>query len=461
MFFGLTKGKFSSDLSITFFLNITYEDENIPEISKAKCSNCIKSNINTSYLYQIACKCTIEEIQNPNYKNIRILDSDDISGIPYDYYDRLSPIETQKAIQKGNLFDCAKSESPTLFDIKKIECPQNQGILRFNGQIKSRDFNESKSFKFMISSNHKCYSECIVPASQSGNNVNIDCILCNNITKNNYFNFDQILTNEKYEIIFNDSSNAGEMECKAMNSNLNLTYSKINSFKLENKKIKFTFRGFTAQSINKNYNFALYLYLIYNNKKEPNLSVATCTYNAETKISQNLFQINFTCEIIVENGKKYSSFEISQYYNYNIKDIPEEKITFNVPRIFNSKIIKSDNCQKLNEFTINGNFTDIVNKTINFTMELQIKYNLNCALYNNTEGEAEIHCAINHNPPQFFLEEQEIRKGLNAQFTISKFDFKNITCNNKTFPHEGEDEDDKNRSDIITDIKENVIITDK
>ena len=442
MFYGVTKGQFDSSLSISFFINIIYE--NNTETKKAKCSTYSKSNIISSYLYQIACKCTIEEIKDLNYKYIRILDSDDISGIPYGYNYRLSPIETQIAIQNGTLINCTESKSLTLIDINQIKCMENQGILRINGKIKNGEIKESKSFKFLISSNHECHSECIVPASQSGNNINIDCILCNKITKNDYFNFDQILTNEKYEIMFNDSSNAGEMECKAMNSNLNLTYGKISSFKLENKKIKFNFIGYTQQSISKNYNFALYLYLISNDIKDPSLSVAICTYNTETEISQNWFQVNFTCEIIVENEKEYSAFELSQDYNYDIKGIPEDDIKFDVPRIFNSSIVKSDNCHT---FTINGNFNGKVNNKIDFTMEgiLQIKYNLKCSFYNNDEGQPEILCVINHkiNPPQFFLEEQEIRKGLNDQFIITKVNLTNITCINKIIL----DEDDNNISD--------------
>ena len=265
-FYGVTKGKFNSDLSITFFINIIYE--NYVEINKAKCPTCSISNDVSSYLYQIACTCTIEDI-NPNYKNIRILDSDDVSEIPYGYNDRLSPIETQIAIQNGLI----------LFDINKIECPKNQGILKFNGKMKSGEIKESKNLKFLISSNHECQSECIVPASQLGDNVNIDCILCSNITRKNNFNFGQIITYEKYEIMFNDLSNAGEMECKAMNSNLDLNYEEINSFEIENNKIKFNFIGNTTQSISQNNHFALYLYLISNGKKEPNLSVATLSYN--------------------------------------------------------------------------------------------------------------------------------------------------------------------------------------
>ena len=79
--------------------------------------------------------------------------------------------------------------------------------------------------------------------------------------------------------MFNDSSNAGEMECKAMNFKINLNYEVINSFKIENNKIKFNFIGNTTQSISQNNHFALYLYLISNGKKEPNLSVATLSYN--------------------------------------------------------------------------------------------------------------------------------------------------------------------------------------
>jgi len=276
MFYGVTKGKFNSDLSITFFVNIIYE-KNI-ETKKAKSSSCSSNNM-SSYLYQIACTCTIEDIEDHYYKYIRILDSDDISGIPYGYNVRLSPIETQIAIQNEILIDYTKSNPIILFDINKIECQENQGILRFNGKMKSGEIKESKNLKFLISSKHECQSECIIPATKLGDNVNIDCILCSNITRKNNFNFDQIITYEKYEIMFNDSSNAGEMECKAMNFKINLTYEAINSFKIENNKIKFNLIGNTIQSISQNNHFALYLYLISNGKKEPNLSVATLSYN--------------------------------------------------------------------------------------------------------------------------------------------------------------------------------------
>ena len=133
--------------------------------------------------------------------------------------------------------------------------------------------------------------------------------------------------------------------------------------------------------------------------------------------------------------------------------IPKEEITIDVPRIFNPSIIKSNNCNdtEFKEFIINGNFSSIVNNIIDFTMEgtIQIKYNLNCSLYNNAEGETEIHCVKNHkiNPAQFFLEEQEIIKGLNKdKFTITDIGLTNIKCINKTIPHG--DEDGNNESNF-------------
>ena len=412
-----------------------YIYENNIKTRIASCSIC--SDIYNEYISldikQIAYLCKIEEIEN--FKYLRILDSDYIYGIPYDYnYILKDPIETQKV----NLAKCnvsKPSNSLTTFKINGIKCMKNKGILTFIGTINGK-IKENKYFKILLSSLHKCYSFCYIPTASSGNKVNIECVLCDNIIKKSSFIFDPpILRNKEDEILFIDESNTEGMECQTMSTNLNLTFGDINSFKFENRKIKFNFIGLTKQYISKNYNFALYLYLISKDIKEPNLSVATCTNNAETKLSQDSYQVNFTCEIIVENEKKYSSFELSQYYNYNIKGFPEDRITFDFPLIFNPKIIKSDNCHKLKEFTINGNFTGSVNNKINFTMEgtFQIKYNLNCSLYNNSEGKAEIHCAINHriNPPELFFEEQEIRKGKD-QFNISKIDFIDITCINKT-----------------------------
>jgi hypothetical protein len=223
------------------------------------------------------------------------------------------------------------------------------------------------------------------------------------------------------------------MECEAMNINLNLTFKDINSFRLENKKIKFNFIGSTTQSIEIN-NFILYLDLINKFTKEKKLSIASCT---------KIAQANFSCEILVDNEINYSSIELSPY-NYYINNISQygsisHEITV-LPHIFKSNIIKISKCPKLKDFTINGNFDGIINDTINFEMEgtFQLKFSSNCSLYKNPKGKAEIHCAINNN----FLSKFEMQV-LKDQFTILNIDLTNkIKCINESEPSKEDNEEE-------------------
>jgi hypothetical protein len=80
MFYGIVKNTSTYSSQITFIIKINYN-----EIREAKCYEQSIENI-SSYIKQITYKCEIKEIEN-NIIDIRILDSDDVSGIPYDYND--------------------------------------------------------------------------------------------------------------------------------------------------------------------------------------------------------------------------------------------------------------------------------------------------------------------------------------------------------------------------------------
>ena len=122
MLYGLTKIKSSYSSQITLLVNI-----NSNEIREAKCNEQYAEQISL-YIRQITYKCEIKEIDN--ISNLRILDSDDVSGIPYDYNDILrDPIETQNAIKAGTLVNYAESKSISLFNIHYIYSNDRRGIL--------------------------------------------------------------------------------------------------------------------------------------------------------------------------------------------------------------------------------------------------------------------------------------------------------------------------------------------
>ena len=195
MFYGLTKSTSSYSSQITLLVNI-----NNKEIRESKCNEQYVENISL-YIRQITYKCEIKEIDN--ISNLRILDSDDVSGIPYDYNDILrDPIETQNAIKAGTLVNYAESKSISLFNIHYIYSNDRRGILTFIGTIFG-EIKENKIFPILISSSDKCQSECYVPASTSGEEIQIKCILCSTISQKSNFIFEhQILKNGNDEILF-------------------------------------------------------------------------------------------------------------------------------------------------------------------------------------------------------------------------------------------------------------------
>ena len=196
MFYGLAKNTSTYSSQIAFLIKINYN-----EIKEAKCYEQNIENI-SSYIKQITYKCEIKEIDN-NILDLRILDSDDISGIPYDYNDILrDPIETQNAINAGTLVNYAESKGISLFNIYYIHCDDGRGILSFIGTIFG-EIKENKIFPILISSSDKCQSECYVPASTSGEEIQIKCTLCSTISQKSNFIFEhQILKNGNDEILF-------------------------------------------------------------------------------------------------------------------------------------------------------------------------------------------------------------------------------------------------------------------
>ena len=196
MFYGLVKRASSYSSQIILLVNI-----NNNEIKEAICNEQNIENI-SSYIKQIAYKCKIKEIEN-NITNLRILDSDDVSGIPYDYNDILrDPIETQNAIKAGTLVNYAESKNISLFNIHYIYSNDRRGFLTFIGTIFG-EIKENKIFPILISSTDKCHSECYVPASTSGEEIQIKCTLCSNISQKSNFIFEhQILKNGNDEILF-------------------------------------------------------------------------------------------------------------------------------------------------------------------------------------------------------------------------------------------------------------------
>ena len=446
MFYAITKNKSYSLPSITFLTNIIYEND--IEIREALCTkNSIQENESPNII-QIEYKCEIKEIEN--FKSLRILDSEDISGIPYDYNNILrDPIKTQKAIQEGILLNCNEPnqfKKLAIFNIKETQCMKNKGILTFIGKLNG-EIKEIKNFTIFPSYLHKHPSGCNIPSSNSGNKTNMECILFNDISGKNKFTFEeQILTIGKNDILFNYEIRPSEMECEAMNSNLNLTFKDINSFKIENKTIKFNFIASTTQPMEINYNFILYLDLISKGTKEKELSIASCTNTADIKIENEFpVEVNFSCEILVENEIKYSSIKLSPY-NYYIKNINISEFLIrpvinDIPK-FNSEIIKVNSCHKLKEFTINGNFDGIINDSIIFEMKgaLQLEYTSKCTLYKNSKDKPEIHCDINNNFLSNISFEQHVLKD---QFIISNADLSRIECTNKIEPNKDDNENEK------------------
>ena len=530
MFYGQKKLLSKSLDSITFIIKLYYENYN--EIREAKCSRKKIEDI-SSYIQQISYKCEIAEMNN-NFKNLRILDSDYVSGIPYDYNNMdKDPIETQKATKARSLVSKKNYE----FVIYNIYSNNKGDILIFNGTL-SDEIIESKIFSIPLLSSDKCQSECYVPASASSKEIQIKCSLCTNILQKSNFIFENLtLKNEKGEILYLKSNKKNN---KFIALDPILYFRQINSFSYdknnenENKgkdkdkdedkekgkgkdkgkdkdkdkdedkekgkgkgkdkgkdkdkdkdedkekgkgkgkdkdkdkdedkenskdkdkdkdeskdknKIKFKFIGLTEQPISKNNTISLNLYLIKKNNQDKNLSKANCTFSFVTEI-KNLFQVNYNCEIeLKDNSENYISFELSRYNNINIEDIPEDKALLNpvetdeaikngslgnfTTNIFNSTLIKANNCHNISEFRIIGTFNGIKNKEINFTMKtFPLEKKLNCTLYTNSKGEEEIRCVVSDkiSLSNLLVGQQIIRDGIKELFIIPSINLAKIKC---------------------------------
>jgi len=445
MFYGLKKYTYTIFNSfyfneITFIIKLHYD--NYSEIGEAICFK-IKTEDFPSDIQQNSYKCEITEIKN-NLKYIRILDSDSVSGIPYDYNNKFKdPIETQEEINNGTLVNSANSKTFSLFKINNAYCDNKRDIITFSGTIFG-EIKDSKVFPIFLSSSEKCRSECYVPAVTSEEKIQLKCTLCNTaLQKINFIFENQILKNGKDEILFLNEDKI--KKCTAIDYNSILYFRQINYFNYQKqkKKMNFNFIGLTTEPI---YNeIKLYLYLIKGNKLESNLNTALCSFNNRIKI-KNFFQNNYSCEIQI-NNKGYSSFELSRHNNINIEDIPEDKTLLNplktdkaikdeiignfTENIFNSSLIITNNCHYINEFRITGIFNGVLNKAINFTMKtFPLEYILDCTLYKNSKEEAEIRCVVRDKIylPDLIIEQQIIRDGLKELFIISKINSTNKKC---------------------------------
>ena len=315
MFYGQKKLLSKSLDSITFIIKLYYENYN--EIREAKCSRKKIEDI-TLYVQQISYKCEIAEM-NKNFKNLRILDSDYVSDIPYDYNNmNKDPIETQKATKARNL-----DSNRLYFNIHNIYCNNRRDIFIFNGTI-SGLIKKSKEFSIFPSSSDK--DKCYVPAANISENIQIKCLLYSTISQKNNLIVEK-LKKDNVEILFDNNLKTNN-ECTEVDSIL--YFRQINSFKYKNKNIiEFNFIGMTSQPIYIENNIYLYLYLINKNEKlDENLREANCSLNNDIQI-KNFIQGNYICEIKIKNiAKDYSSFILSSYNN-TIKDIPEDKTLLN------------------------------------------------------------------------------------------------------------------------------------
>lgn len=140
-----------------------------------------------------------------------------------------------------------------------------------------------------------------------------------------------IMKNEKEELlVMKGISSADKIKCingevggAESKKNLGISFRQINHFLYQNQQIKFDFFGLASQSLEINYEFIFYIFLISGGVKETSLKEAKCVLGEGVTLpsGEKLAQAQFGCSV---SGleKEYSSIEIS--YSDEIAGIPDD-----------------------------------------------------------------------------------------------------------------------------------------
>ena len=285
-FYGITTQSFTS-IEIRFFIYLFFNGKLENELKEAICSQNQGVQLTDNKPVQVALDCKISNLEK-QYSSFVLFESEEVSGVPYDNDVLLDPVKTEEAIQAGDLVDFSKEENqvvPPIFTPSSIEsskCSEN-GKFTITGQFDS-EFEGGKEVKFPLLFPAGEIS-CNFPSAQANQDVTIECKFVGKEMEQFIILGQQtIMKNEKEELlVMKGISSTDKIKCingevggAESKKNLGISFRQINHFLYQNQQIKFDFFGLASQSLEINYEFIFYIFLISGGVKETSLKEAKC-----------------------------------------------------------------------------------------------------------------------------------------------------------------------------------------
>jgi len=331
---------------------------------------------------------------------------------------------------------------PPIFTPTSIEdskCSQN-GKFIITGQFDS-EFEGSKSVKIPLyfPAGH---ISCDFPSAKENEDIIIECkFFGKDIEQFIIIGQQSLKKNAKEELlVMKGISSADKIKCidgevsgAKVRKNLKLSFRQINHFKYENKKITFDFFGLTSQSLEVNFEFVFFIFLISGGVRETKLREVKCVLGTGVTLplGQKLVQAPFSCSI---SGleKEYTSLEIN--YSDEIAGIPDDDVLLDpvkteeaiknkkltdfsedpsVPSSFTSGSVDGSKCAEKGEFSISGEFDKLLTAEVKFEISATYPSNtiVQCTI---APCQSVINCVSNEiNGASLILEQQVIRNGYN------------------------------------------------
>ena len=476
----LPKGK-----AITLFLYLILKDGTVePNLTKAQCT--LDETVNPrNRRIQADFTCKINGLKK-QYVTFILNRSDDIVGIPREET-LLNPIKTAEAIKKGNLTDYSKGENKNktipLFIpsfVNGTTCPE-EGVFKIVGTLNETVDNLTE-FILPISYPQNFTSKCYIENTEEGEGE-INCIMGQKFEGKSLIFEQQIIRNGSEELFILENIQSEQMKCYNANitidykwvqvinetydideadekSNLNISFRQLHSFDFKDRLIKFFFYGLTTKPLIKGKIIYLFVNLILEDDTvDPALSEAICTLDesVNSTVDQEQVQADFSCNITLNETKKYKSFRLN--HTNHVVGIPKNETLLNpvktdeaiekenltdyskkenknkCPPLFIPELIDGTSCSEEGEFKITGSLKTEIEKDIEFTLPMTYppNYTSNCTMVKTAPGKGEINCVVEKEllgKPLIF-EQQTIRDGLNEFLTLKRIKSTNyLYCGN-------------------------------
>jgi len=424
-FYGITFQNITKKV-INLFVQLYFDGELENEIKEAICTQNKEVQLKNNKPVQVSFECKITKLEK-EYTSFSLYRASLMDKVPYDDEVLIDPVKTEEAIKEGTLLDYSLESNqvvPSIFEPTSVEeskCSLN-GKLKITGHFDS-EFEGSTDVIIRLSFSDQFIS-CDFPSAEENEDVSIECKFISDAAETAgfiYIDEQTVKKNGKELLIIKSITSDEEIDCisseafdKRAKKNLKVSFRQINHFKYENKKVTFDIFGLTSQSLEVNFEFVVYVYLISGEVKETEEREAKCVLGTGVTLSsgQKLVQAPFSCSI---SGleKEYTSLEIS--YSKEIAGIPDDILLLDpvktehgietniltdfsenpsVPSSFTPGSVDVSKCPEKGELSISGEFDKALTTKVEF---LIISSDLSLARFkcSISPGQSVINCVSN------------------------------------------------------------------